>query len=140
MTRSPRLEPPVGSAPSVDIADESFIVASPAVLAARFADSRLWREWWPDLDLTVVRARGEKGIRWSVAGALAGSAEIWLEPWHDGTIVHWFVRADPREREATRAARITRSYITAYKRRLHRLKDELERDRPVGAPRAGAGR
>lgn len=121
--------------PAVDIADETFIVAAPAVLAAQFSDVRLWREWWPDLDLTVVRDRGVKGIRWSVAGALTGSAEIWLEPWHDGTIVHWFVRADP----VGRTVRTQREYVTAHKRRVHRLKDELERDRPVGAPRRRSG-
>lgn len=131
-------------APAIDIADESFVVAQPAVLASRFADPRLWHEWWSGLRLAVVRDRGVKGVRWTVAGALTGSAEIWLEPWRDGTIVHWFLRADPTRREAprgsVRAERITRHYVVDYKRRLNRLKDELERDRPVGAPSSGAGR
>jgi hypothetical protein len=130
--------------PAVDIADESFVVAPPAEVAAWFADRRVWREWWPDLELSVVHDRGVKGIRWSVAGPLNGSAEIWLEPWHDGTIVHWFLRADPTGRNAARSAaragRTQRTYVIDYKRRLHRLKDRLERDRPVGAPGSGAGR
>lgn len=134
-------------APAVDVADESFVVAPRVVLASRFADPRIAREWWPDLRLSVVRDRGVKGLRWSVGGALTGSAEIWLEPWGDGTIVHWFLRADlpdPPDRNAARAAaraeRTTRAYVVDYKRRLNQLKDELERDRPVGAPRPGAGR
>lgn len=122
----------------VDVMDDSFVVADRRRLAARLADPALWRRWWPALELTVVEDRGLEGVRWSVAGALSGSAEIWLEGWHDGVLVHWFLRADPPPRTRRRsAARLQRSYVAAYKRRIHRLKDELESGRPVGTPREG---
>jgi len=117
--------------------DDSFVVADRRRLAARFADPALWRSWWPGLDLTVDEDRGRQGIRWTVAGALTGSAEIWLEEWHDGVLVHWFLRADPPSRRRRSAARLQRSYVVAYKRRIHRLKDELESGRAVGTSRAG---
>lgn len=119
--------------PPVDLVDETFIVAERALLAGRISDPALWRQWWPDLRLTVVTDRGLDGIRWSVAGALSGTAEIWLEPWQDGVIVHWFLRAQAlvgRDGE-----RIRHRYATAFKRRIHALKDDLERGRPAGLPR-----
>jgi hypothetical protein len=124
----------VVSAPSVDLIDETFVVAAPARLAQWFADPALWRQWWPDLRLTVEADRGVEGIRWRVDGALVGSAEIWLEPWHDGVIVHWFVRAEPRRRGD--GERIRREYATTFKRRIFALKDDLERGRPAGVPRS----
>lgn len=128
-------------APEIDIMDESFVVADVSELAARFADPALWREWWPELSLTVARDRGDQGIHWTVAGALAGSAEIWLEPWRDGVIVHWFLRADlVPPRSARRVARLRDAYVRDYKRRVHALKDELERDRPCGESRAAPDR
>ena len=129
--------------PLVDLVDETLVVAAPGRLAERFANPALWREWWPDLRLTVVADRGLEGIRWTVDGALCGSAEIWLELWHDGLIVHWFLRAGlPFRRSGGNrlgrhggAARLRRRYATAFKRRIHALKDELERGRPAGVPR-----
>ncbi|HEX5996557.1 MAG TPA: polyketide cyclase / dehydrase and lipid transport [Jiangellales bacterium] len=123
--------------PAIDIIDESFIVADPSELAAKFADPVLWREWWPQLTLRVTRDRGSKGIQWTVVGAVDGSAEIWLEPWRDGVIVHWFLRVDPvHPVPARRMPRLRESFVRGYKRRIYALKDELERDRPCGAPRA----
>lgn len=119
--------------PPVDLVDETFIVAERAKLAQRISDPALWLQWWPDLRLTVVTDRGPDGIRWSVAGALSGTAEIWLEPWRDGVIVHWFLRADAlagRDGE-----RLRHRYATAFKRRIHAVKDDLERGRPAGLPR-----
>ena len=79
--------------PPVDLVDETFVVADRTLLARQISDPALWLEWWPDLRLSVVTDRGVDGIRWSVSGALSGTAEIWLEPWQDGVIVHWFLRA-----------------------------------------------
>ncbi|HSI92638.1 MAG TPA: polyketide cyclase / dehydrase and lipid transport [Jiangellaceae bacterium] len=137
MAQPERSREPTQARPAIDVIDESFVVADPALLAARFADPGLWRAWWPDLELTVARDRGPKGIRWAVRGALTGSAEVWLEPWRDGVIVHWYLRADPAGRTVRRAERLRRAYLLDYKRRIHALKDELEQERPVGAPRAG---
>lgn len=128
-------------APVVDVADETFIAADPARVAERFRAPELAREWWPGIELTVARDRGAEGVQWSVRGELTGSAEIWLEPWHDGVIVHWFLRADPvragRARSRRGPERLRRDYVVAFKQRVHRLKDELESGRPAGVPRPG---
>ncbi|MGH8823974.1 MAG: polyketide cyclase / dehydrase and lipid transport [Jiangellaceae bacterium] len=120
--------------PPVDLVDETFIVADRARLARRMADPALWLEWWPDLHLSVVTDRGLDGIRWSVAGALSGTAEIWLEPWRDGVIVHWILRARPLA--GPDGDRLRHGYATAFKSRIHALKDDLEAGRPAGSPRA----
>jgi hypothetical protein len=129
--------------PPVDLVDETFVVADRTLLARQISDPALWLEWWPDLRLSVVTDRGVDGIRWSVSGALSGTAEIWLEPWRDGVIVHWFLRAGLPHRGSRASgslaerecARLRHRYATAFKRRIHALKDDLERGRPAGLPR-----
>src|SRR6201984_235113 len=69
---------------SIQIADQTYVAASGARVGAAVADRSCWRRWWPDLRLQVVEDRAEKGIRWAVTGALAGTLEIWLEPSMDG--------------------------------------------------------
>jgi hypothetical protein len=118
---------------SVDIIDETFVVAGREQVAERLADPDRWQAWWPDLLLLVTLDRGLDGIVWSVSGTLRGTAEIWLEPWHDGVIVHWFLRA--RSGELADATRIRRAYSKAFKRHVTALKDELERGRLAGLPR-----
>lgn len=134
--------------PMVDLVDETFIVASPASLSARLHDPTLWRRWWPRLELVVFRDRGEKGLRWTVTGEFVGTSEIWVEPWGDGAIVHYYLRADitrrgsrtepitgcPR-RLARRALAANRRHVRAVKRSVNRLKDEFEAGREVGTPR-----
>jgi hypothetical protein len=80
--------------PSVDVIDETFLVVPPSSVAAAFADRRAWRRFWPDLELEVYADRGAEGLRWTVRGALVGTMEIWLEPVLDGTLLHYFLRAD----------------------------------------------
>ena len=80
--------------PSVDVVDETFVVVPPQVLAAEFATPARWRALWPDLDLEVMTDRGAAGFRWTVTGALVGSMEVWLEPVLDGTVLHYFLRAE----------------------------------------------
>ena len=136
--------------PLVDLIDETYVAAPPAALAARLRDPALWRAWWPDLELTVFQDRGDAGVRWTVTGALVGTSEVWLEPAADGTVLHYYLRADPTaRRSATRpiegdprrlerlARRIARAHAVALKRRVNALKDELEAGRPVGMPPAG---
>jgi hypothetical protein len=122
--------------PAIDVWDESFVCAAPAVVAARLRDPAVLRRWWPDLRLTVFEDRGEAGIRWSVTGALVGSTEVWLEPCLDGVLVHYFLRAELADGPGSprRAARITRRRQLAFKRVVWALKDELEADRPAGSP------
>ncbi|MGW5052475.1 polyketide cyclase / dehydrase and lipid transport [Actinokineospora sp. NPDC004072] len=80
--------------PQVDVVDETFVVAPPAAVAAVFADPAAWRGFWPDLRPQVYADRGDEGIRWTVTGALTGTMEVWLEPVLDGTLLHYFLRAD----------------------------------------------
>jgi len=136
--------------PWVDLIDETFIVAAPGELAAVVHDPQRWRSWWPGLQLAVFMDRGEQGVRWSVTGDLVGSAEIWLEPFGDGVVVHHYLRADPtRPGSRTQvvegapaalarlADRIRRRHALAWKRSVNALKDELEAGRPPGTPRTG---
>jgi hypothetical protein len=80
--------------PAVDVIDETFLAVPAATVAAAFADPGAWRRFWPDLDLAVYADRGVEGVRWTVRGALVGTMEVWLEPMLDGTILHYFLRAD----------------------------------------------
>jgi hypothetical protein len=133
--------------------DETFVVADPATLAARLRDPALVRRAWPGLDLVVFMDRGDAGIRWTVTGELVGSCEIWLEPFGDGVIVHYFLRADPTRRgsrtepwagesrrEQRRAVRMAHEHATHWKAVLHRVKDELEAGRAPGEAAAEAGK
>ncbi|PZF79337.1 polyketide cyclase / dehydrase and lipid transport [Jiangella anatolica] len=121
-------------APAIDLVDDTFVVAERAELAARVRDPALARAWWPRLTLTVDEDRGLEGVRWSVAGELTGSTELWLERWGDGVIVHWFLRADPTSPRAD-AQRLARRYTVAFKASVNELKDRLEHGRPAGVPR-----
>jgi hypothetical protein len=134
----------------VDLIDETFVAASPAPVAARVADPLQWRRWWPRRRLEVFMDRGERGIRWSITGDLVGSAEIWLEPVLDGTLVHYFVRAEPPGSAAKgglgagqgrRGAQLRAREARAWKQHVWALKDALEAGRrpgePVTAPAAG---
>lgn len=131
--------------PALDIVDETFLVVPPSTVAAAFADPRSWSRYWPDLVLEVYTDRGEKGLRWTVRGALIGTMEVWLEPVLDGTLLHYFLRAtptgpggEPRElgprelrREFDRRARAAKAIALE-------LKEILEDGREPGVgPRAG---
>lgn len=133
----------------MDLVDETYLVVAPARVAAVVADPVRWRAWWPGLELTVFMDRGLQGIRWSVTGDLVGSSEIWLEPYSDGVILHYYLRADPTEPGSRTSARmlpdsprgrrqqdrLRRRHALAWKRTVWALKDELEEGRPAGVPR-----
>lgn len=131
---------------SIDIVDEAFVAASPAQLRSVIDDPARLSGWFTDLELTVFMDRGLQGVRWSVTGSLVGSMEIWLEEFSDGTIVHYYLRADPSSDGRTpqplsqdlagrrRADRIRTQRALSWKQEVWALKDELERDRPVGSP------
>jgi hypothetical protein len=136
-----------GPVPLVDVIDETFVVAPPAVVAAALRDESLWARLFPDLDLTVFQDRGEEGVRCTVTGALVGSNEFWVEPWGDGAIVHYYLRADPTRRgsdtepltgEPRRLARAAvkarEAHCVRLKAGLNELKDRLEAGREPGAP------
>ena len=108
-----------------DLADDTYLAVPPAAVARVVRDPARWQAWWPDLRLEVTRDRGRRGAHWAVSGALSGSAEIWLEPVGDGTVLHFYLRAGLSDEQRTRRA-------LAWKRCVHALKDELEGRREAG--------
>jgi hypothetical protein len=139
---------------TIDLADDTFVVAEPAVVAGWVAGASTAKDWFADLRLVTTRDRGLKGRQWRVDGALVGTAEVWLEPWGDGVVVHWFLRTDPAPGVRSRlgpdggpalrrwADHERRLRVVRWKQVVHRLKDELERGRRAGEPaeaQEGAG-
>lgn len=117
---------------ALDVVDETFVAAPPAVVAARMAGPGRWRRWWPDLRLTVLHDRGPEGVRWTVTGGLRGTLEIWLEPVLDGTVLHLFLRSElPAGTDvgAELARRRRQAKAMAFE-----LKADLEAGRAAGEP------
>jgi hypothetical protein len=123
--------------PDLDVVDETFLAVPPKLVAAAFAEPAGWRRFWPDLVLEVYADRGDAGLRWTVRGALVGTMEVWLEPVLDGTVLHYFLRADlgarphPRPKDVRRE--LTRRQLAAKAVALG-LKAELENGRRPGIP------
>jgi hypothetical protein len=125
---------------SIQIADETFVEADPAEIGRAVSDPASWRRWWPDLLLDVRENRGERGIRWTVAGALTGTMEIWLEPLLDGALLHYFLHAEPAGAAAWQLARMNLAKMNhrrrvAGKRMAFEVKTRLEQSRSVGVMR-----
>ncbi|EFV14376.1 hypothetical protein [Segniliparus rugosus] len=118
---------------SVQIADQTFVAASPASVGQGLEDQSRWLRWWPELDLKVREARGEKGVRWLVSGQVQGTMEVWLKPELDGTLLHFFLHGEPaaplRPRELRRLVRRLR---LAGKAMSFELKDRYEAGKPPG--------
>jgi hypothetical protein len=130
----------------VDLIEETFIAADPALVAAAVHERDFVAALWPDLELTIFMDRGLDGVRWTAAGALVGSCEVWLEPSSDGVIVHTYVRCEPTGGSGTSpiilrpraAAQEAGSRARHAKRVLWALKDRLEAGRAPGGPAVGA--
>ena len=126
---------------SIQISDETFVAADPVAVGRAVGDRAAWRRWFPDLNLEVVEDRADKGVRWTVAGPLAGTMEIWLEPVLDGVVLHYFLHAEPGGAAPVRAqklnlAKATHQRRVAGKRMAFEVKNSVEAGRPVGvAPR-----
>jgi hypothetical protein len=133
--------------PVIDLVDETFIAATPEVVAAVVHEPERWSAWWPDLTLTVFMDRGPLGIRWSAQGAAVGSCELWLEAVGDGVLVHHYVRLDPIDRRSGKPISVPESpsgwrKVAAmraerardWKLHVWALKDELEGTRRPGTP------
>jgi hypothetical protein len=123
---------------AVDIIDELFIVADPQRVRDHLCDTNRWRTWFPELQLAPYQDRGPQGVRWEMSGALTGTAEVWLEPFGDGVIVHAYLRGTPPTGPTAGrrfAVQTEKQWVLPLKRRLLDAKDELEADRPVGEPR-----
>lgn len=122
---------------SIQIADETFVAADPVVVGRAVCDPASWRRWFPDLILDVVEDRAEKGVRWTVAGPLTGTMEIWLQPMLDGVVLHYFLHAEPTGASGEQLAGMNLAAMThrrrvAGKRMAFEVKDRLEAARPVG--------
>ncbi len=122
--------------PQIDVVEETYVSAAPAAVRHRFRQPDVPAALWPDLAVTVTADRGPEGRHYAVAGALAGTAELWLEEFGDGVLVHAYLRADPPGAAwpAGRAARVRRRWQRGMKAVMWRLKDELEAGRPPGEP------
>jgi hypothetical protein len=133
--------------PTIDVVDSTWFAARPTAVAAIVAEPGNWRRWWPTLELTVDEWRGIKGVRWTVrsatgrAAGTSGTAEVWLEPMHDGVVAHFFLRLDPLDGaplSRARIERITREYRERTKQVFWTLADQLDPgrlDRLTGAAR-----
>ncbi|MFC6012955.1 polyketide cyclase / dehydrase and lipid transport [Nocardia lasii] len=122
---------------SIQVADQTFLAAPGAAIAEVLGATNNWRRWWPDLRLDVREDRGDKGIRWTVSGALTGTMEVWLEAVPEGAILHYFLHAEPptAAKPAPRAlAAANRTRRVAGRTMAFELKSRLEAGRPAGVP------
>jgi hypothetical protein len=125
---------------SIQVADQTFVAADPAEVGRAVADPASWRRWWPDLRLDVIEDRGDKGVRWTVTGALTGTLEVWLEPVLDGVVLNYFLHAEPAGAAAWQLARMNLARMNyrqrvAGKKMAFEVKARLERLRPLGLSR-----
>lgn len=130
---------------SIQVADEVFVAAAPALSTAVIGNPANWRRWWPDLRLTVTEDRGEQGVRWRVDGPVAGTMEIWNEAVLDGFVLHYFLHGEPTgplpdERGDDPQARFEALAEENKRRRVagkdmsFEVKRRLEEGRHVGGP------
>jgi hypothetical protein len=122
---------------TIQVADETFVAASPAAVGLAVGDRTSWRRWFPDLLLEIIEDRADKGVRWTVTGPLTGTMEIWLEPVLDGVVLHYFLHAEPTGVPATELAKMDVAGMVhrrrvAGKRMSFEVKNMLEAGRPVG--------
>lgn len=114
--------------PALDIVDQTFIRAPVGELREILCDEARWATL--RMDLRCYQDRGDEGKRWTVSGALTGTAEMWLEQCFGGVIVHVYVRADPKRRVSP--ARLRARYADRVKRWVLDLKASYDLARPAG--------
>ncbi|NLU82892.1 polyketide cyclase / dehydrase and lipid transport [Rhodococcus sp. HNM0569] len=120
---------------SIQVADQAFVASPPERVAAVVSPRARWRRWWPDLRIDVREDRGDKGIRWVVDGPLTGTMEVWLEPVLDGTVIHYFLHAEPgagAPSDPDTLAAVTRTRRVQGKTMSFDVKRELEGGRAAG--------
>ncbi|MGI8614153.1 MAG: hypothetical protein ACR2KL_09490 [Nocardioidaceae bacterium] len=127
--------------PFLHIVDETFVVASAAVVRTRWCRESEWTRVLPGLRLECYEDRGALGKRWRMAGRLSGTAEVWLQQFADGVLVHVYLRAQrPVGRDRLRSRRrLRRDYALRLKRWGFSIKDAAEGRRPAGEPRRAVG-
>lgn len=121
---------------TVQVADQTFVAAPAAAVAALLGDRERWRAWFPDLTLAVREDRAEKGFRWTVSGALVGTMEVWLEPVLDGVVLHYFLHAEPAEpsEDGPSPAVLTHRRRVAGRDMAFWIKARFDRARSAGEP------
>ncbi|MBB5918002.1 hypothetical protein BJY24_006914 [Nocardia transvalensis] len=120
---------------TVQVADQTFVAAPGAAVGEVLADRGRWYAWWPDLTLELREDRGDKGIRWTVAGPLDGTMEVWLETCLDGVILHYFLHAEPGDASRLSARdkmALNHARRVAGKKMAFEVKARLEAGRPAG--------
>lgn len=115
--------------PVIDVIDETFIRAPRATLVEELCNEDQWAALGYQLE--CYDDRGLDGRRWTVAGALTGTAELWLEPVDAGVLVHLYVRADPRGRGQSWNT-LERRWIRPVKHWILRVKARHDTMRPAG--------
>ncbi|UYM05402.1 hypothetical protein [Solicola gregarius] len=122
--------------PMLDVTDETLVVATPEQVREVLCEESFWEDRLPGVRLRCIDDRDELGKRWSVHGAMRGSAEVWLEPWLDAVVVHVFWQVDLADGHRP-SARVRRRYAVDLKAHVAAVKDRLEAGRAPGTPRAG---
>ena len=115
--------------PALHVIDETYIAAAADVVRRRLCDEQVWARWFPGISLRCREDRGPAGKRWDVTGDVMGTAEVWLERFGDGVIVHAYLRVDPvRASRSLRRdqRRLQGRYALSLKARVRTVKDELE--------------
>lgn len=132
---------------SIQVADELFVAAAPALAGDVVGDRARWREWWPDLTLQVIEDRGDAGVRWQVSGPIEGTMEIWCEEVLDGFVLHYYLHAEPvtaapadAASRARAIAEFNRLRRVAGKKMSFQVKELLEGGREIGSPARAAAR
>lgn len=120
--------------PAVDVIDQTYVAVSPRALRKALCVETAWAEVVPDLRLVCFEDRGLRGKRWTVSGALEGTAEVWLEEVAEGTVVHVFLQADPSAPPRSERARfrLDKAYRDRLKRWVTEVRDTLDAAREVG--------
>lgn len=130
---------------AVDLAVDGYIHARPGVVCRALTETTFWQAVDPELALRCYHDRGEEGMRWYVSlpgTGMTGTAEVWLEPFRDGTLPHLFLRCDQKPagwRARRRARRLVRRAERRLRAALFVTKDRLEvRSGPSATPSSGA--
>lgn len=78
-------------------------------------------------DAGVDGVRPDEGLVWVFEGGdLSGHGEWWLEPFKDGTIVHYYLEAERAGGGTSRIASRIKRHRWAIRRGLNALKDLME--------------
>jgi len=130
----------LGGVPVLDIADQCAVAASPVAVALDPCGPCHLQLWVPGLALTPVLDRGREGRLWRARATTRsvqwrGTAEVWLQSWHDSTIVHLYVRLDPVGATAVDPRSVRRwrdGLVDHWKDRFARWRDSSEAGREPG--------